>query len=681
MTPILQKEQKITAFLQYIYPLILLIYPLRHIRVGAEWWDTGYNYANFMYMDRMDEMWLFGTYLGNAVGNLLQKLPFGDTMVGMNLYTGLLVSALALAGYIFFVKSIKLPAWIAFLGEFLAISLCWCPTALLYNYLTYLLMGAGYVFLYQALMKEEKKSRIYFVLAGVVLGVNVYTRFSNLAQMALVVAVWAMGIIRREKFSKVVNQTLWCILGYVLGVGSVFGWIAVRYGAGTYVDAIIRLLSMPAEASDYTIASMVIYQLRNYLQNLIWLSYFVVFVLVGVVVYGSFLFVARRLKAAPEAQGCQCGSGRLSRWIKRMAGVGYIGGMLLFLYYMRNQNMFNMKFSTKLSAFQWAVILLTATWIIGLIVIFSKKFAEREKLLCGMNIITIVITPLGSNNHLYASINNLFFVAPFTLWMIWRFLRWMPWEIPAGGFLVKFVKSVSDKISVKSSLGMLSGVRKSDKKKKPKSFGKKIAAFCLRLYPVKAMLVCIIAMIFLQSTLFGWYYVFSEGDGGENLHTNIENSDILKGMLTSPDRAEAISTIVAYVNDNDLKGREVILYGQIPAMSYYLEMPFAITAWPDLRSYNYEIMERDLADLEEQIALGERELPVILLEIRRGSYLLEGEDALAKMGVSEKDINQITADEKLQLLDSFIEKYGYRKTFENTKFIMFQADTERREQE
>ena len=605
---------KFEKYLKFIYPLVLLLYPLRHLRVGAEWWDTGYNYANFTYMDRMDEMWLFSTYLGNAVGNFLQKLPFGDSMIGLNLYTGLFVSALALMGYFFFVKTVKLPAWLVFVGEFLAINLCWCPTALLYNYLTYLLLGVAYILLYKALMAEGNGTK-YFVLAGVVLGINVYTRFSNLAQMALIVAVWAMAVIRREKFVAVVKQTLWCVVGYVAGLGGMFGYISIRYGAGAYVQAILRLLQMPAEASSYTMMSMVEYQIRNYIQNLLWLRYFAALMIVGLVVYALF-----------------------PKKVKWIAKVGYVGAYALMLYYLRNQNMFNLKYSTKMSAFQWGVILLTVTWIVGLVVIFGKNFEHRDKLLCGMNIILIVITPLGSNNHLYASINNLFLVAPFTLWMMWRFIKWLPTQIS----LKKWSKIVDT-------------------------------------YPVKALILCMGAAILIQSTLFGWFYVFSEGDGGENLHTNIENSVILKGMLTSPDRAEALATIAEYVNDNDLKGREVILYGQIPAMSYYLEMPFAITAWPDLASYNYEIMKADLEILSAHVDAKEKQAPVILLEIRQGTYLLDGEQGLQQLGVGEAAATVIAADPKLQLLDGFMEKYGYEKTFENTKFIMFQANAERRD--
>ena len=99
-------------------------------------------------MDRMDPMWMFSTYLANALGHLFTFLPWGNTMIGLNVYTGLMVSILAVTSYWFFVKEVKIPKEIVFAGEFLAISFCWCPTALLYNYLTYVLLGAGTVLLY-----------------------------------------------------------------------------------------------------------------------------------------------------------------------------------------------------------------------------------------------------------------------------------------------------------------------------------------------------------------------------------------------------------------------------------------------------------------------------------------------------------------------------------------------------
>ena len=574
-----------------LFPVILFLYPLRHIFVGAEWWDTGYNYGNFVFMEKMDPMWLFSTYLGTALGNLFTKLPFGGTMVGLNVYTGLIVSALALLGYFFFVKVVGLPKGIAFWGELIAISFCWCPTALLYNYLTYLLMALGVICLYKAIMAQESKGqKILFVFAGVCLGINVFTRFPNLAQMGLIVAVWAMAIIRKEKFGNVVKDTLFCVLGYVIGLLAVFAVIALKYGAAEYIDGIIRLLGMPSEATDYSIRSMVEYQIRNFVQNFLWLRYFVLMTIVCVL--GYFVLPGKLL------------------WAKRGATVAVF---LLGLKYLIGQNMFNMKYSTKMSAFQWGVFLLSAALVIlAVVLIRGKSFANKEKLLAGLSVLIIVITPLGSNNHLYSSVNNLFLVAPYILWMLVRF--------------VQFIPALWKRISLE---------------------------------PVKIIIACMLCMITFQGVLFGAFYVFSEGDGGENLHTRIENNDILKGMRTSEDRAKLISEISAYVSDTGLQGKEVILYGNIPAMSYYLDMPFAISAWPDLRSYNLNVMKSDIAYICGAIDMKGREKPVILLERTMA-------DALTEDAAGE--------DEKLQLIAVMIEEYDYQISFQNEKFVLYLAN-------
>lgn len=601
-----------------MFSLILFLYPLRHIHLGVEWEDTGYNFAHFVYMDNMDTMWLFSTYLANAAGHVFTKLPLGDTMLGLNLYTGLTVSILAVAGYWFFVKSIKLPAVLVFAGEFLAVCFCWCPTALLYNYLTFIFLAAGGVFLFYALDRKEK-NQFFFLLAGICLGINVFVRFSNLADMGLIAAVWAMGIIRREKIVKVLKQTGWCVLGYMIGLLGCFGFISLRYGAGTYIRGVLRLLSMPSEASNYTVTSMVMAQVQNYLQNLIWLSGLVFFMLAGMVVY----------QVLPEQ--------KIITWIKK---IGYVVCVFLGFHFLRNRNMFNYTYITKQSMFQWAVMLLTATLIIGVVVIFSKRFTEREKLICGLNILLILIVPLGSNNHLYLAINFLFLVAPYTLWMLYRFLKWLPAQVP-------------------------------------------VKKWNISMYPVKAMLLAVLFMIVFQGTLFGWYHVFTEGDGEYNLDTPVENNRVLKGMYTDPERAVQIAEISAFAEKEGLKGQEVILYGKIPAVSYYLEMPFAISSWPDLPSYNYDVMKSDLESLQAKVDDGECELPVILMEIKQGTYVVSGSEGLEELGVPKEvtpgrvSIADIEADKKLALLKDMIGKYNYEVVFESDKFVMFIAKSEK----
>ena len=140
-------NQKKTVNIQnMIFPILLLLFPLRHINQGIDISDTGYNLACFRYFGELDGMWVYVSYLANMVGHIFTKLPFGDTMLGMNLYCSLIVSLIALCAW-FFLKD-KIPGIVLFVGIALAEFLCWCPQVILYNYLTYLALMAGTILLY-----------------------------------------------------------------------------------------------------------------------------------------------------------------------------------------------------------------------------------------------------------------------------------------------------------------------------------------------------------------------------------------------------------------------------------------------------------------------------------------------------------------------------------------------------
>ena len=185
--------------------------------------------------------------------------------------------------------------------------------------------------------------------------------------------------------------------------------------------------------------------------------------------------------------------------------------------------------------------------------------------------------------------------------------------------------------------------------------------------------MCMLFMLGVQSIGFAFGYVFSESDGGENLHTKIENNDILRGMKTSPDRAEVLGSLSEYVNTHKLAGQEIILYGQIPSLSYYLKMPFAITSWPDLPSYNYDVMEEDLKALDGDIREKGRAVPVLLLEIKYGRFLEGGVEALQDLGVDKSVVEAVAQDDKFRLLMDWADQYSYEVVFENSKFVMLRA--------
>ena len=177
----------------YLSALLLLVYPLRHAWTGLDIMDAGYSLGNYQYFDSLNKTWKFATYLSNIVGRLLSWLPFGNTWVGMNFYTSLLIGITAAVVYLFFVRLCVQAqgAWwekhILFLAEFTAVSLCWAPSVILYHYLGYFFITAAALLLYQAITKDKEN---YYIIAGVILGLCVAVRMPNITYMALILPVW-----------------------------------------------------------------------------------------------------------------------------------------------------------------------------------------------------------------------------------------------------------------------------------------------------------------------------------------------------------------------------------------------------------------------------------------------------------------------------------------------------------
>ena len=625
--------------------VFLFWYPLRHIHWGIDWWDTGYNYANFEHagLEHMDPMWFFSTYLANVVGHILTMLPGGDTLVGMNLYTGLFVSVLALLGYFFCTRKLQIPRGIAFVGEFVAISLCWCPTALLYNYLTYVLYLVCVILLYLGLTGDKKW---LLFAAGICLGTNVLVRFSNLPEAAMIVAVWAYAFlvwlenrkgadktdsvkevgkakdvpdkaVRVGGLAMAVRYTLWCLGGYLAALLVFLGYIFVKYGAGTYVNSIMRLFAMTENATDYKATSMLDGMISAYRENLYWVLRMGVFVAAGMAGFVVLKLAMKLMKLflrkcmnkdGAWLKGVELGRTGAPVVVRALWDVAYIcacGLAVLMVAWLYMRGFVALEFYTY-GAMLWpGVTFLMLTMGIALLRILQPKVSTEEKLISGMMILVILLTSLGSNNKVYPSMNNLFVAAPYTLWQCYRFVR-----------------------NVKEWRG-------------------------INFFPAKTALVAFMGLFLFQIGGFGLGFVFGEATGLQNITTVIDNNDVLKGVKMSPERAEIMMGITDYARENDLIGKEVITYGKIPSICYYLEMSPAFNSWSDLDSYQYSFMEEAMQELAKEIESGEAECPVIILNNADLTY---------------------EESEKHGLIQGFLEKFNYDLTYKNEKFKVYLAE-------
>lgn len=621
----MKRKNKIST-LESVLVLILGLYPLRHIYWGVDLMDTGYNYANFQYMgvEHMDPMWLFSTYLANAVGNFLTKLPAADSLAGMNLYTGIFISVLAIAGYLFCTRKLKIPSVITFVGEFAAVSLCWCPTALLYNYLTYVLFLGCVMLLYFGLTDGKK---LCLIAAGICLGTNVFVRFSNLPEAAMIVAVWAYGVLEALEYRKkqgktgksgawgrTVNRTLWCLAGYLAAVLVFLSYIGIRYGLDAYIAGIQRLFAMTDNAADYKAASMLTALIHTYADNLYWVIRILLIVLAGMVGCGILRWLGKVCKLFVKNVGAQKTLDKCCYVLCVAICAALAAAMLVWLYVYANggDGFCSWAFYSYDSMLRPGILFLMLTMFIALVKILERNGRKEEKLIAGMILLVVLLTSIGSNNGVFPSLNNLFVAAPYTLWQCWLFL-----------------KNVTDK---KINLGRQKQIT-------------------VQMLAVKSILTAFLAIFLFQSVMFGAKFVFAEGTGVQDISAEVTNNEVLKGIKMSSERAEWMSSISAYVEEKNLQGREVILYGQIPSLSYYLQMPSAFNPWSDLLSYSIGQMEIDMQELTEEIDRG-AERPVIIADA-------------SKMDKLEQDV-------KWKMIVDFMEKYSYEQTFTNEKFVMWE---------
>ena len=153
----------------------------------------------------------------------------------------------------------------------------------------------------------------------------------------------------------------------------------------------------------------------------------------------------------------------------------------------------------------------------------------------------------------------------------------------------------------------------------------------------------------------------------------------------SSERAKWMEEISAYVNEQGLKGKEVLLYGYIPAVSYYLSMPPVFNSWSDLRSFSVDAMTKEMDKLAEETKNG-KEPPVVILEMQYGADLLAQSGQVitdgngeAMEGNEEPAVNEELTDEevilkqKFELILDYMEEFEYGVTFYNEKFVVLEA--------
>lgn len=659
-----------------LFPAVLFLYPFIGVCQGLDVADSTYSLANFQYFGEMDGTWMVATYLANVWGNLLMHLPFGGTIIGMNCYTVPVQSAMALMAY--FALRKRMPAPLLFLGEMIALGLCWSPSVILYQNLTYFFMTAGILLLYRGLTQQgvetpdsrgggvvenrrgsvgaacDKRQRLYFAAAGLCLGANVAVRMPNVVYAAFILVVW-YGIVLHQRHNRcfgvtetekavgkermtsgaaeqpalartLAASTGWCLAGYLVGFGLPFLAICLRYGVSAYPDMVRTLFAMTEQAADYKPASMVTGMFGDYGKGLCWLA----FAGLCMAAAGLALSVRQRLYGAEDNVG-QADSGQQADAISNKWGAYKITGVIIkagyclllavLLRFYWGRGMFDFRYYYYSSIYYPVVLLLVVTIGTAAYCLIKSEMKTEKKILAAAVLLEIFLTPLGSNNILYPIINNLFIVVPFLLWVAYESFTGAP-------------------------------VRGRD------AYG----------FVWKAPLVVLVVFVLVQSIGFHTAFAFNDGVFGEPRDMRVVLPEKAAGVWTNREQGVLLEELVDFAKEEGLTGREVICYGELPGLSYLLDMPPALsTVWLDLDSYRMEEYLRDMEAVAAKNRAG-KELPVVIVSTPVAAYLSDDGEAIAWFGV---DMEACAADEKLQILGEFLIKHGYAECFGNAGYVVY----------
>lgn len=520
----MNRKKALTYIENFLYPLILLIWPIVKFNQGVDISDSTYSLGNYLYPDNIQPMWKISTYLSNLIGSWLVRLPGADRLIIANIYTGLFISAIAISVYFLLRK--QLGAWQVFLGEFLSIGFCWIPSGILYNYITYLLFSLGAIFLCLGI---GRKSYRLLAIAGIMLGLNVFVRLPNVLEAMLIIAVWV-------GFKKPLKATLACICGFAAGIFAPMVLIVAREGLSAFAGMLTGLTSVSSNNDDYTFLGMIISCINAYIRSLRWLACVVIVIAIGWCLYYAAGKVAKD------------GNRIVAVWIPSAFYICLIGLMLRLFW---GRGMFSLRYYEDYTAItEWGMMVLFLGLIIPIIDLIRKGTSHDSRIMALIVLLIILITPLGSNNYTFQNINNLFIVLPYIISRVWNILR-----------------SSDISISNRYSLGVVS--------------------------------VVFATVILIQTSLFHMTFVFRDGMDGTKREVMVEGIPSLQGMYTTADNARVLKGIAKVMEECRSRGvTEALYWGDCPGLSYIFRMPSAIdTTWPDLGSYDYEYMERQLIGL------------------------------------------------------------------------------------
>ena len=201
----------------------------------------------------------FMYYLGMLIGGAWHAV-FGD----FGVYGGRILSAITITATFYYVYEIlkdHVNKWFIMLASLIAIALLPNRFEFHHNYLTALLTTISAYYLFLALKKEKTS---YILISGILLGINVFSRVSNLALSGMILALIPFQIYHKD-WKQTSRMFLFALSGFVVGILFILGVMAVLGHLNLFFDAVNHLFSTGNETdSNHEIGGLLFTYLSEY---------------------------------------------------------------------------------------------------------------------------------------------------------------------------------------------------------------------------------------------------------------------------------------------------------------------------------------------------------------------------------------------------------------------------------
>lgn len=588
-----------------VVPVFLAIFSFYDFNYGIDLADAGLFLNYYLYFDSVAGENIIPTYWSNAVGHFFTLLPYGDTWIGIMFYCTIVIMLTVLIAYFFCKKFLDYR--IVALAEMVALFYGWGQGAVLYNYLSFLLFELAMVLLFYAIIKDSKW--LYF-FPGILLGLNTFVRIPNVTEISAIVAVWFAGFYKKEKISWIITRTILCVAGYLSGIGISCIFIFSRYSIQDFKLAIYYLFSLGQSETNYSIWYMAFQTVQYVLKYSIYLLYFIMIIIIAAVLI-EIINKKMQNKEILDVTLRRCSSVLLCI----LVWISYIVFSKYFKLYATNYWVMEAVIGLASLFLLWGIV-------VSVIRLIRAK-ELRDKLLAILFLGIFYITPLGSNNHIYLAVMNMFLLIPLVIYQT---------------------------IEIEKDMSVLW-----------KRVNRNTEAFALSF---RTVLCASAVVMIIQSALFGAVYVFNDIP-----EEYVTGNSIISGMKTNSELADSLQGMLEYSEENQLSDKKAIFYCCAPGLSFTLRIESMTSSpWPDWYTYSFDQFYEGLINSYAAAKAGDA--PLIFFDRVYGNHYLGNYEAFLENGGTDYLIN---SDEKYLMLHAYMKEFGYECVYQDARFFIMEA--------